>query len=141
MPRLIGEADNFIFNGWTVTRANSLNHTGKHRRAIQILPNNLMGRRVGVSHPTTQLIFEINRIRRCKTKMIRCFIAWLFFGFGKVYRIAVNTRRGSGFEAAQFKAQLLQVFRKLNAWQTVIRAGTIHEFANNNFTAGTGASC
>ena len=61
---LIREFHYLIFNGWTVTRTGSLNRTGKQRRSIQIIADNLMRLLIRIGQPAGNLLL-LYRFRIC----------------------------------------------------------------------------
>ena len=61
---LIREFHYFIFNGRTVTRTGSLNRTGKQRRTIQIIADNLMRLLIRIGQPAGNLLL-LYRFRIC----------------------------------------------------------------------------
>ena len=42
MLRLVRETNDFILDRWTITRTRSFDYSRKHRRAVQIVVNDLM---------------------------------------------------------------------------------------------------
>ena len=55
-----------ILDGGAIARACSLNHTAKHRRAVEVIPNNLMCFFVGIGQPAKHL--RLRNILCCMRK-------------------------------------------------------------------------
>ena len=66
MAFLIREAHHLILDGGAIARACSLNHTAKHRRAVEVIPNNLMCFFVGIGQPAKHL--RLRNILCCMRK-------------------------------------------------------------------------
>ena len=66
MAFLIRKAHHLILDGRTIARACSLNHTAEHRRAVEVIPNNLMCFFVGIGQPAKNL--RLRNILCCMRK-------------------------------------------------------------------------
>ena len=86
---------------WAVPRADTLNVPAVQRRAAQIVQDDLVGLRVGVSNVTVHLV--VHRLVGHKAERLQQFVrvAGLAVQLAEVNAAAVYAGRGAGLEAAQ----------------------------------------
>jgi hypothetical protein len=90
---------NLVFDGRAVARAHTFDHTGVHRRAIEVGGDDFVGSRVGVGDPAADLrrmLLTTAHERHYRQRGI----AWLFGHQRKVHGPAIDARRGSGLQAS-----------------------------------------
>ena len=110
MAWLICKANNLVFNGRTIAGTARFNDAGVQRRPGEPIPQVFVGFRAGVRNPAAQL-GPLNFFR-LKRKWHRRIIRHLLFQAGIVDAIAMNPRRGAGFQATRLKPQGHQVLRE-----------------------------
>ena len=113
MAGFISEAGDFIFNRRAVTRADPFDHTGIHRRAIEVIADNLVGTLIGVGNVAVHLLrVFVHRTHKGHHRQRR--IARLHLHHREVDTTRIDTRRRTGFQAANVKRHFAQTFGQRN---------------------------
>ena len=103
MAGLVGEADDFVFDGRAVARAARLNLAGVHRSAVQIGADEFVNGFVGVRDPARQLI--AGDFFGEEAEGLRIVVAGLNFAAAVIDGAAVQSAGCAGFEASEFEAE------------------------------------
>ena len=106
MAIFISEFDDFVFDRGAVTRTAAVNLTAVHRSAMQVVANQIVHLRIGISDPTRHLLDR--KIITEKRKWLWGIVAGLNFGFAVVDGPTVEPRRRAGFESLKRKPQSVQ---------------------------------
>jgi hypothetical protein len=108
MAFAFGEADDFVFNGWTIAGANTLDAASEKWRLVKATSEDFVHLGVGISDPAGQLVLE--GWGREVGEATGGFVTGLFFQPAIVYGAAIQTGRGAGFHAAGFEAYFSELF-------------------------------
>ena len=103
----VGETNNLIFYGRTITGTHTLDASLEHRGLFETLLEYLVYLLVGVGNPATELPVK----RRCigERKTSRRVFTGLLLHFGEIDSPSINANRGSGFEFFRNDATLFQL--------------------------------
>ena len=105
---LVGEAVDLVLDRRTVARADTLDHAGVHRRAVEPAADDLVGSGVRVGDPARQLLRMLGGAAEEREHRDRIAVAGLNLETGEVDRAPIDSRRGSGLEAALRQGEVLQ---------------------------------
>ena len=109
MTLLIGKADEFIFNGGAVARAYTVNFTGIHGAARDILANDAVCFGIGINNVTAGLVEILEKVLTVERGVGKNeIITGLFFERRKIDGLALNTCGCTGFKAQKLDADLLK---------------------------------
>ncbi|MCY1176948.1 hypothetical protein D9M73_172360 [compost metagenome] len=104
MAVLVGEAMDLVLDRRAVTRADAFDHTGVHRRTVEIRGDDLVGARVGVGDPATHLARVL--VLRTKERHHRSrAIPRLFGHHREIHSASVDAWRSAGLQAADPQRQ------------------------------------
>ncbi len=106
---LVGEADDLVFDGRAVARADGLDGAGVHGRAVDVVADELHRCRCGSGDVAADLA-ERRDLRRAERERRGVGVAGLFGEVCPVDGAAVETGRCAGFEAALAEAEMLEGF-------------------------------
>ena len=109
MTIFIGKANDLIFNGWTISRADTVNFSCIFRCAHDIITDNFMGTFIGVCEPTISDIFILSVVHKGKSVMIR--IAFFQNHFIEMKCSAIDSTGCACFESEYIYAVLFEIFR------------------------------
>ena len=129
------KAHHLIFNRRAVPRADTLNVPAVQRRAAQIVQDDLVGLRVGVSDVAVHLV--VHRLVGHKAERLQQFVrvAGLAVQLAEVNAAAVYAGRGAGLEAAQRHTVGRQILGQRGGRMGAVRAAVIVGFAHKNAPA------
>src|SRR6056297_1578035 len=108
---LVGKAMNLVFDTRAVARTNAFNYTGKHRRPVKALANNVVGAFVGVCDPAATLFRVLPGASHERHGRSR-IITPLFLQARKIHAARINSRWSTGFQAFDPQRQLAQALCK-----------------------------
>ncbi len=101
---LVGEAVDLVLDRRAVARADTFDHTRVHRRTVEVRGDDLVGARICVGNPAAHLArVHLGIAHEGHHRNRR--IAWLLGHHREVHRTAVDTRRSTGFQAADAQRQ------------------------------------
>ncbi|MNF34622.1 hypothetical protein D3C84_154680 [compost metagenome] len=104
---LVGEAVDLVFDRRAVARADAFDHPGIHRRTVEVGGDDLVGARIGVGDPATdlpRLLFGATE----KGHQRRWRIPGLLGHQREIHRTAIDARRRAGLQAADPQRQFPQ---------------------------------
>ena len=107
MAFLVGKAMDLVFDRRAITRADTFDHTGIHRRTIKIGRDDFVCPCVGMGNPATDLgrvLFLVAHERHHGNRGI----ARLLGHDREIHRAAIDTRWCTGFQAADSQRQFTQ---------------------------------
>jgi len=108
---LVGKAMDLVFDRRAVTRANAFDDPGVHRRAIQVLADDVVGALVGMGNPAVDLLRMhccIAHERHDRNRRI----TWLWRHLAEIDTATVDARRGAGFQPIHPQRQFTQALRE-----------------------------
>ena len=103
----IGKAHDLVFDRRTVAGTDPFNHAGIHRAAIEVITDHVMRFLVGmrdVARHLTRMLRSISHKREDRHRII----AVLLCQNAEINRPRIDTRRGTGFQAADAQRQFTQ---------------------------------
>ena len=109
---LVSEAVDLVFDAGTVAGPHTFDLPGKERRAVEIAFDDAVGLLVGIGDVARQLFRTETLPVGPEAEGSGRFVTGLRLHFGKVDAAAVDARTGTGLEAPDVQAQLLEVFRQ-----------------------------
>ena len=103
---LVGEADHLGLQRWAVAGPGRLDLAGVHRRPVQVRPDQIVYRGVGVRDPARDLL-QVDPVGE-EGKRLGHLVAGLDLGLVEVDGPPVQARRRAGLESRQREAEPLQ---------------------------------
>src|SRR5215470_3072907 len=100
-----------VLDRWTIPRPNPFNLSSVHGRAIETVPDDLVGALVGVGDPARELM-RMDLARSNEREHGFRLVARLKLHPRVVNRSPIQPRRCTGFQAADRKLQLAQASRQ-----------------------------
>ena len=137
MARFFGKFDDLVLDGRAVARPDPFDASPVHGGALEIGGDQLVGAGVGVGYPAGDL-GAVDRFGGVG-KGARGIVARLLLHAGKVDGPAVEARRRTGLETADFKAERDQPLRGPVGRLFSGAAGAVGEIADVDFTSEKGA--
>ncbi|CSC56225.1 Uncharacterised protein [Vibrio cholerae] len=96
MTVFIGKTHHFIFDRWTVTRADPFDDPGIHRAAIKVSADHIMGALIGVRDVTRNLAWMVLTLAH-EGKNWGRIITVLRFQYREINAIGIDTWWCAGF--------------------------------------------
>ena len=106
---LVGETVDLVLDRRAVARADTFDHAGEHRAALETAADDVVGALVGVGDPAWQLL-RVHRAAAAVGEHRLRGIARLRFHHAEIDAAAIDARRGAGLQAPDRQAQLAQAF-------------------------------
>ena len=103
----IGKSHHFVFDRRAITWADPFDHTGVHWAAIEVIADHVMGFFIGVRDVARHLLRMLSRIAHEREHRHR-IITVLLRQHAEINGARVNTRRCTGFQAADAQRQFTQ---------------------------------
>ena len=107
---LVGELDDLVFDRGAVARADRLDLTAVHRRAVDVLADDAMGLGRGPGDVAGYLRIVMRYPLGAEAEWSGIFVTWLEREARPVNGASVEARRSAGLEAAAAQAELLESF-------------------------------
>ena len=134
----IGKAHHFVFDRRAVAWADPFDHASIHGAAIEVITDHVMGFLVGMRDVARYLLRMLCRIAHERENR-HGVITVLLRQHAEINGARINTRRSTGFQAADAQRQFTQTARQWNRRRIASRATAVVIQTDMNFTVQEGA--
>ncbi len=139
MALLARKAHDLILDGRAVPGADALDHAAVQGAALDVVQNDLMGRRVGIGDPALHFIVHGRVCQEAERLQLAGRVAGLALQLGEINAPPVHPGRSTGLEPTQGQAGGFQALSQGVGRVHSVRAGRIPRIPDKNFAAQVGA--
>ena len=129
VARLVGEGHDLRLDRRTVARADTLDHAGVDRAAVEVCADDGMRALVGVGEVADGLVFD--RLHGGKGERLDLLVARLQLHAREVHRARVHARRRAGLEPAHAQPQRLAALGQRPGGRQPVRPGVAQHIAHD----------